>query len=444
MFNFIEYTVKYILYGILSHNLVAKERFMLNALKILKELDFERLAGTAGEEKARKTICGYLDSLGVPYELEEFDLTSFETGKAEIKTGSVAFNAHPFGLSESCSLEGEMVFVENAETVRVKKNAFRGKIIISNTYSRSLSEELKKGGVKAFILIGACLREAGSLSHRQKNYREGCVPGLMVDFETGTKLSKLSGEHVNITIEQQVSAKKAKNIVAHIKGKGLDDNLTYAVGHYDTVSRSPGATDNGGGTVTLLKIAEHFSKSQPGRDLKIIWFSGEELGLLGSYSYVKSHEEEMKEKAALVINIDVTGDDIGDNYYFVIGTKELLGYADGVTREAGLLFKCNLEIYSSDCIPFSIYEIPSVNLARSGGISSFHIHTPKDSVKHVSGRGLQVTLDASLNLLERTLNSPLYPVKKSIDKSLKEKIEKYLWQSTFEEPKLLWAPEYRK
>ncbi|MBN1620348.1 M28 family peptidase, partial [candidate division WOR-3 bacterium] len=344
---------------------------MINALKVLKELDFERLAGTEGEEKARKIICGYLDSLKVSYELEEFDLTSFETGKAEIITESVAFNAHPFGLSESCSTEGEMVFVENAETVRVKKNAFRGKIILSNTYSRSLSDELKKGGVKAFILIGACLREAGSLSHRQKIYRDGCVPGLVVDFETGKKLSKLSGEYVKIKIDQQVSAKKAKNIIAHIKGKGIDDNLTYAVGHYDTVSRSPGATDNGGGTVTLLKIAEHFSKSQPGRDLKIIWFSGEELGLLGSYSYVKSHEEEIKTRASLVVNIDVTGDDLGNNYYFVLGTKELLGYVDGVTREKGQLFKSSLEIYSSDCMPFSIYEIPSVNLARSGGVSSF-------------------------------------------------------------------------
>ncbi|MBN1151110.1 M28 family peptidase [candidate division WOR-3 bacterium] len=417
---------------------------MLNALKILKELDFERIAGSDGEEKARNILCGILDDLGVNQEIEEFELSSFETGKAEITTDRGVVKAHPFGLTKSCELEGELVFVENSATIALAKNRFKDKVVLSKTYSRGVAEELKKSGVIAFVLIGGVHREATSLSYRQKTYKEGPVPCFTVTYEDGAKLSKQAGNKIVLKVEQIVAEKKAKNIVATIKGKGLDDNLTYAVGHYDTVSRSPGGTDNGGGTVTLLKIAEYFSKNTPGRDLKIIWFSGEELGLLGSYNYVKSHLEEIKDRAALVVNIDVTGDDVGEDYYNVLGTKELLGYADGVTREMGFLFKSSLEIYSSDCMPFSVYEIPSVNVFRSGGISSFHIHTQNDSVKNVTGRGLQTTIDASINFLNRVLNASLYPVKREIDKSLKEKIEKYIWNSTMEEPKLQWRPEYKK
>jgi len=69
-----------------------------------------------------------------------------------------------------------------------------------------------------------------------------------------------------------VKNRKANNIVVDIKGKGIDDNLTLVVAHYDSVARCAGSSDNGGGTVTLLKVAEYFSRNQPDRDLRIVSF----------------------------------------------------------------------------------------------------------------------------------------------------------------------------
>ena len=236
----------------------------------------------------------------------------------------------------------------------------------------------------------------------------------------------------------------AHNIVLDIPGKGRDNALTLLVGHYDSVARSHGACDNAGGSVCMIKSAEYLAKKQPERDLRIIWFSGEELGLLGSFAYAKAHEEEMIKRARLVVNVDLAGDPIGRNVIFVLGSKELQGYAGGVLRENGLIFSENQNIYSSDCMPFSVLEIPSLNLARVGGKGLFHCHTDLDKARNASEFGLMDVSKATQVILERVLNGRMYPVPGGIDDTLREKIERYLWHSTLEKPELKWKERYRK
>ncbi len=417
---------------------------MVNHHKILKELHYERLAGTKGEEKAIEVITKYCRTCGLKTDIEAFDLTTFEPGSAKIEIEGRIYDATPFGLNASEAVEGELLFLENKEVININKNAYKDKIIISSGYSRKFALDLKKSGIKAYIAIGRPEREATSLSHRQKLHKEGYVPTVSVSYDEGLKLTRKSGKRVSITIDQQVHKKKAHNIIVTIPGNNIDNNLTYAVGHYDTVAHSPGASDNAGGTLALIKAAEYFSKHSPARDLKIIFFSGEELGLLGSQHYVKTHLDEVKQRAGMVLNVDVSGDPLGTDGMAVIGTKELMGYCDGLTREIGILYSTKLDIYSSDCMPFSVYEIPSVNIARFGGKASFHIHTSKDSIKNVSPRGYHNTIKTTIHLLKHILNAEIYPINKEIDSSLKDKIEKYIWNLAYEKPTLEWKPNYKK
>lgn len=417
---------------------------MLNAHAVLKELSFERLAGSAGERKAARIIEGHLRRLKVRHKVEPFTLYGFDTGTASLQAGGKTFPAHPFGLTQNKDIAGELTFVEDGDIVHRNKGAYRGKIILTYTYTRALSLILKESGIKALIAIGQPLRQAPSWSHRQKTFSQGYIPAATVAYEDGLKLSRLDGQRVKFSIRQKVGRRIAHNIVADIKGKGRDHNLTLAVGHYDSVARSPGATDNAGGTVALIKLAEHFSRHRPERDLRLVFFSGEEMGLRGSFDYVKRHRAEIRKRAGLVVNIDVAGDELGTNTMIVLGSNKLLGFADGVTRELGHAFRSSLDIYSSDCMPFAVHEVPAVNFSRFGGQSSHQIHTPGDHAAHTSERGLAPVIAAAQNLLSRVLNAGIYPVDKEIDKSLKEKIEKYLYGSLLEKPKLEWTPEYQK
>ncbi|MGD1901066.1 MAG: M28 family peptidase [Geitlerinemataceae cyanobacterium] len=58
--------------------------------------------------------------------------------------------------------------------------------------------------------------------------------------------------------------------------------------HYDTVRDSPGADDNGSGSIALLEIAELLGDPdlQFPRGLRLVWFDLEEVGLLGSFYHV--------------------------------------------------------------------------------------------------------------------------------------------------------------
>ncbi|HNX37909.1 MAG TPA: M28 family metallopeptidase [Candidatus Cloacimonadota bacterium] len=416
----------------------------MNLYQLLKSLDFERLAGTEGEKKGIGVISQHLRTLGLEPGLESFELNGFESGTAIVTVGERKWEATPYGLCGDCVIEGEMVFLENADALMLNPGMYKDKIVLFYHSDRRIYELYENSGVKAFIGISSPLKKAYSFSHRQNRDKKEIFPIVMISYDFAEKLMKHDGRMIKLEIRQKTEKKTAHNIVVDIKGKGNESSLTLLVGHYDTVARSHGACDNGGGSVCLLKAAEYFSKHKPERDLRIIWFSGEELGLLGSFAYAKAHEEEIQARLKLVINVDLAGDPIGRNVMFVLGTKELMGYAGGLLKENGMLFSETLNIYSSDCMPFSTYEVPSLNLARVGGSGLFYCHTEDDKARNASPYGLQDVYEATVTLLDHILNSRYYPVARGIDDSLREKIEKYLWHSLLEKPELKWVEKYRK
>lgn len=416
---------------------------MLNPLQVIKSLDFERLSGTAGEKKAVEIICTYLKEQGWTPEIEKFGLNTFDAGTAKLIIEGKEFSATPYGLNKDTEVEGELVWLDNAGMVAQNRGGYRNKIVMAYGYTRNIASKLKENGIKGYINVGKPGRNATSLSHRQATYKDGYVDSVMVSHEVGIKLKRYTGKKLKLVIKQKVYESQGHNIVVDIPGRGLDETLTIAGGHLDSVAHSPGASDNGGGIVTLLKIAERFKRNELKRDLRIVFFGGEELGLLGSQAYVKSHLEELKTRLGLMINIDVSGDAMGIDSVAVIGTKELLGYMDGLIKETGYMFQRRLDIYSSDSMPFSVHEFPSVNLARFGGKASQMIHTSGDNYRNVSRDGYTSCIKASIYLIQRILNAGVYPIDRKIDSSLREKIEKYIWALNFEAPKLEWEPNYK-
>ena len=412
--------------------------------EVLKQINYERLAGSPGEKKAREVFKKYLSQWNVRYKEHAFKMECFETGDAIISIDKSKIKALPMGLVKTATIKGELCFLENSEQLFCQKGMYKDKIILTNTRSAKLSDKLKDEEVAAVIYISQPYKGLLATNLRQKSYLDGAVPSIYISYKDAKDLSKFSGEEITITINQNTKNKKATNLIADIPGTGNDKTLTCICAHYDTVATSHGANDNGAGSVILLKIAEYFSQNPPQRDLRLMFFSGEEMGLLGSFAYTKDHKEELQKRMGLLINVDVSGDDIGINAATTLGTNEILGYIDGILKEEGLVFEKKLDIYSSDCMPFSVLEIPSVNLARWSGESTYHIHTCNDIAETCSQRGLETTYKAAQIICNRLLNANVYPIKSGIDNSLRDKIEQYVFNSTKQEPKLEWLKKYEK
>lgn len=417
---------------------------MIEPIDVINALNFERLAATAGENAGIELISKFVETCGFKPDVESYEINSFNAGTAEITVGELKVNAVPFGLCADVELSGELAFVENADRIKVDQGLYNGKIILCYGQPRDLNNVMKEGGIKAFIRITPPHRKAYQAGHHQTAFDEGAMPVVTVTYEDGVALSKLSGSELSLKIEQNSFKANAHNIVVDVKGTNPDNNLTTLVAHFDTVANTPGSSDNAAGCACLVKILEFFGQNPPRRDLRVVFCSGEELGLLGSRAYVDAHKEEIEKRVKLNINIDVSGDSLGTDQFTVLGTKEILGYVDGIARENGLFFKTALDIYSSDCMPFAEQEVPTINIARFGGAPSFYIHTEEDTPKHICNDALNRSATAGRLILDRVLNAEIYPVTKAIDESLREKVEKFHYHNCRTEPKLNWEPKYKK
>jgi carboxypeptidase Q len=120
----------------------------------------------------------------------------------------------------------------------------------------------------------------------QRLVARGITPKL--EFEFGGRLSK--------------DVVKAYNVVADFPGTELSDETVVLGAHQDSWDLGTGATDNGVGTVVTMEIlrAMHALKLKPKRTLRVVLFSGEEQGLLGSKAYLKAHAAEQPKIQAML------------------------------------------------------------------------------------------------------------------------------------------------
>ena len=109
-----------------------------------------------------------------------------------------------------------------------------------------------------------------------------------------------------------------KNLVLTIPGQTTPNELVLLTGHMDSINPSntsdaPGANDNGTGTATLFEAARLMRQYRFERTIKIIFFTGEEQGLVGSGAWVDDHPTN---NILGVVNLDMFGwDGDGDRCF---------------------------------------------------------------------------------------------------------------------------------
>lgn len=96
------------------------------------------------------------------------------------------------------------------------------------------------------------------------------------------------------------------NYIARRSGL-LNETRTYlASGHYDTVSNSPGADDNGTATAGLMEIMRILAPLEYRNSIRFLAFDLEEAGLRGSIAYVTNHIPDWEETLGL-LNMEMIG-----------------------------------------------------------------------------------------------------------------------------------------
>jgi len=98
----------------------------------------------------------------------------------------------------------------------------------------------------------------------------------------------------------------SKNIIGRKAGSALNTNTIVLCGHYDTISNSPGADDNGSAVCGLLEALNILQNYEFEKSLLFIGFDNEEDGLIGAYTFTGSGMAEY-ETIESVINMEMIG-----------------------------------------------------------------------------------------------------------------------------------------
>ncbi|HEY6923565.1 MAG TPA: M20/M25/M40 family metallo-hydrolase [Steroidobacteraceae bacterium] len=95
----------------------------------------------------------------------------------------------------------------------------------------------------------------------------------------------------------------AANVVGDIPGAQRPDDLIVVGAHLDSWDLAVGAADDGVGVATVLAAADALVRSglRPKRTIRVVLFSGEEQGLLGSRAWLDTHRAALGNVVAVLM-----------------------------------------------------------------------------------------------------------------------------------------------
>jgi hypothetical protein len=162
------------------------------------------------------------------------------------------------------------------------KNVFQAKIIANDLYEINIQELVDKVNRQNLV------KDMASINGIRHPSTGMALLEATKDFIEKRFISS------NLQVNRQefmVGNYKATNIIGRLSGQGQEE-ITYIIdAHFDTISNSPGADDNGSGVVGMLEALRVLSEYKFDRSIKFIGFDLEEFisgGFLwGSNRYVR-------------------------------------------------------------------------------------------------------------------------------------------------------------
>ena len=181
--------------------------------------------------------------------------------------------------------------------------------------------------------------------------------------------------------EQRVKGVKAPNLICTYKGES--DSVILIGAHFDLVERGNGVADNWTGASLLPTLFQSLANSKTKHTFVFVAFTGEELGLLGSKSYVKQMGEDLA-KIKGMVNLDSLG--LSDTKVWTThADKQMVGLLGAVAKAMDLpLAAVNVDnLGTSDSESFRVKDVPALTLHSITQENWMILHTDKDTIQQI-------------------------------------------------------------
>jgi Zn-dependent M28 family amino/carboxypeptidase len=282
-----------------------------------------RAAGTPGHDKSAEYVYKVLKKAGYKVSYDPFEFDYIETLAEEASVVSPAprdlgisamsyTTSTPVGGITAALAAAAVDATPGCEAGDYAAGAFTGKIAL-----------IKRGGC-TFAQKQQVASEAGAVGAIIYNNTSGVLAGTLGDAASAriptAGLSQTEGEAlaadvaagevtISFEVRQLLERRTTNNVIAETRG-GNPDNTVFLGAHLDSVTAGPGINDNGSGSAGILEVAQELAENtqhgkQPRNKVKFALWSAEELGLVGSESYVERLTEAQRAQIKLYLNFDM-------------------------------------------------------------------------------------------------------------------------------------------
>jgi hypothetical protein len=375
-----------------------RARRALEHLKVLSERIGPRIGGTESEHRARDHLVRELTSLRYQVTTQPFSVP--DKYLAQIGQWQA-------GASRSGSL-GVTVTAPFVEVVDGQLPDLTGKIafyVNAPAGSAPTHAAIERGAVAVILgRISATANKSGAFSPALD--RDVTVPVIGLAQVHTEKLRAQGSGELTITTTHHPNL-TSYNVIAERPATfpWRDNGVVMVTAHYDSVPGSPGANDDGSGTVLCLELARVLRYLPTHKAIRFALWGSEEQGLLGSRYYVSQlpAEEIARIKGVFQNDMVATSHDPATAYWLL----SVDGADNATTREvraAAQRLGYDPRVHgpvargSSDHVPFHEKGMASANFSwrGEGGPAQLEpiYHTPEDTIRdNVSLERLQVSLE---------------------------------------------------
>lgn len=261
----------------------------------------------------------------------------------------------------------------------------RGNLFEESAFNKERMTFLKNEGVCAVLLDSGRRNGLFSVSYVAHDYdSRDALPTAMLtheDYSFIWRLVQKGGVEMELSIRNSFSqsAVEVHNVVAEIRGAEKPDEVVILCAHLDSWDLASGSTDDGVGVVAVLEAMRAIETLGllPKRTIRLVLFTGEEQGDIGSREYVKRHRDEWPLISA------VLDDDTGTEKIATLRLQQNYAARETVDTTLAPLRELNLfqpwmeRMNGSDYAQFNEVGVPAFSL-----FSNSTIWSDADDIQH--------------------------------------------------------------
>jgi len=287
-------------------------------------------------------------------------------------------------------VQGELMLVDarNLEELQAFKGRLKGRILLRTNPDDKrpplgrrgadlVAYQAEQAAMTQFLLdegVLATLSMSGrknglsfTTSGPGRDPKKASVPAAYVPQEPYRMLLRQVASKEPVRLELSLggtfSAKpvQAYNVIGELKGTEKPDEIVIVGGHLDSWDLGTGATDNATGSSVSLEVLRAFQAAglKPRRTLRVILWSGEEQGLLGSRAYVEAHKAELDAIQAVLVHDMGTGMVKGFDLQGRENCRGLMGLAIAPLNDLGVRELSLRTMNGTDHAPFDRAGVPA-------------------------------------------------------------------------------------